>query len=233
MIIKAIASGSKGNAYYITDGKTPLLLECGIPIKELQIGTGFKLSQVGGVLISHQHNDHCKSISDCIRAGLDVYAPSEVYKVKKVKGRRCKEIHPLKGFTVGTFYILPFECDHDCVNYGFLLHSNHSGERLLYFTDTYMVKYKFDGVTHIMAECNYSVEAVDYSIAHGYIPASLKERLKMSHMSIDNLLEFLKANDLGKVQQIYLIHLSENNSQAEEFKAAVQKLTGKEVFVCG
>ena len=34
--IKSIASSSKGNLYYITDGETPLLLEAGIPIKKIK-----------------------------------------------------------------------------------------------------------------------------------------------------------------------------------------------------
>ena len=192
MMIKTLASGSRGNAYYISDGQTSLLLECGISLNDLLVGTDFNLSQVKGVLVSHQHNDHCKSVNDCIRLGLDVYAPNAVFETKKASGHRCKPVTPFKGFTVGSFFILPFDCNHDCVNYGYLIHSNYSEERLLFFTDTYMVKYKFPGVTHIMAECNYSLEAVDYSVKQGYIPAEIKKRLIMSHMSIDNLLVFLR-----------------------------------------
>ena len=232
MNIKSLASGSKGNAYYISDGQTPLLIECGISIRELQKGTEFKLSRMQGILVSHGHNDHCKAVHDCIRAGLDIYAPPEVFRSKKIHGHRCKPVTPFKGFNIGSLFVLPFDCVHDCVNFGYLLHSNHSGERLLYFTDTCMVRYRFGGITHIMAECNYSLEAVDRNVALGYIPESLKERLITSHMSIDNLLEFFKANDMSQVKEIYLIHLSENNSHAESFKNAVAELTGKNVFVC-
>ena len=53
--IKSIASSSKGNLYYITDGETPLLLEAGIPIKKIKEGINFRLSGVRGCLISHAH----------------------------------------------------------------------------------------------------------------------------------------------------------------------------------
>jgi len=232
MIIKPLASGSRGNAYCVSDGQTTVLIECGIPAAELQKGTGFNLSRLQGILISHGHNDHCRAIHDCIRVGPDIYAPAEVFAAKGVHGNHCNAVQPFKGFHIGTFFVLPFDCVHDCVNYGYLLHSNHSGGRLIYFTDTCMVKYRFDGLTHIMGECNYSLEAVIRSIELGYIPASMKERLKTCHMSIDSLLEYLRVNDIRRVREIYLLHLSENNSHAENFKTAVTELTGKNVFVC-
>lgn len=36
MEIKPIASSSKGNAYLISDFQTTVLIECGIPLKELK-----------------------------------------------------------------------------------------------------------------------------------------------------------------------------------------------------
>ena len=83
-----------------------------------------------------------------------------------------------------------------------------------------------------MGECNYSTEAVQYSVQNGYIPAALVPRLIKSHMSLEHFIDLLKANDLSNVKQIYLLHLSNNNSNAEQFKEEVQKLTGTEVYVC-
>jgi phosphoribosyl 1,2-cyclic phosphodiesterase len=52
-------------------------------------------------------------------------------------------------------------------------------------------------------------------------------------MSLANAKQLLKANDLSLVRQIYLLHLSDDSSSASQFKREVQKLTGKEVIVCG
>jgi len=232
MDIKILASGSSGNAYHISDGKTSLLLDAGISIKRIQIGIGFRLSQVSAALISHEHNDHCKAVPDLIRAGVDIYAPDEVYAAKQVTGPRCRSAEPMRKIQIGSFTVMPFDCQHDVTNYGYLIKSHVTGEQLLYFTDTYYVKYTFPGCDYIMAECNYSIEAINGSIAAGYLPVELKKRLVQSHMSIDNLLDMLKANDLSKIKQIYLLHLSDNNSREEEFKESVQRLVGCEVYVC-
>lgn len=41
----------------------------------------------------------------------------------------------------------------------------------------------------------------------------------------------LKANDLSKVREIWLLHLSDGNSDAERFKREVMELTGKPVYI--
>lgn len=55
MDIRGLASGSKGNCYFVSDGKTPLLLEAGIPIAKIRQGTNFKIGELVGCLISHEH----------------------------------------------------------------------------------------------------------------------------------------------------------------------------------
>lgn len=231
MNIKVIASGSKGNCYLIDDGETKILIECGIPFKQIQIGCDFKLSSVSACLVSHEHLDHCKAVPELIKAGIDVYAPREVFGARNLTGHRCIDVRPLTPVNIGTFEVIPFDCQHDVTNFGYLIHSRKTNERLLFFTDTFYVKYRFKGLNYIMAECNYSLDAVNESIDRGYIPSALKKRLLTSHMSLEHFIQMLQANDLGKVKQIYLLHLSDNNSNAELFKAAVQKVSGAEVYI--
>ncbi len=239
MQIKVLASGSKGNAYHISDGVSSILLDAGIPLKQIRVGIGFKLSAVCGAFITHRHNDHAKAVCDLLAAGVDVYAPSDVFAAKKAAGRHCKPIEDgivdgkAQGWiAVGTFRVLPFACHHDVPNLGFYVHSDATGENLLYFTDTYYIEPVFPDLHYIMAECNYDTDAIDESVRDGRIPMQLKARLVKSHMGIDTLLAMLKANDLSKVRRIYLLHLSDNNSRADEFKARVQAVAGCEVYVC-
>ncbi|MEH7236781.1 MBL fold metallo-hydrolase [Bacillus sp. JJ1562] len=231
--ITALASSSKGNCYKVTDGITPLLLECGINYREIQKALNFRMSEVAGCLITHEHGDHCKSIKDVLKAGINVYASKGTIEAIGIHHHRINLADAKKQFQVGTWTILPFDVQHDVSEpYGFLL-ANQNGEKLLFATDTYYIRYKFPGLTHIMVECNYSMEILKENIIAGRVPKVMKNRLMQSHFSLENVKDFLKANDLSQVQEIWLLHLSDNNSDEAGFKREIMELTGKVVYVPG
>lgn len=229
--ITALASSSKGNCYRVTDGTTPLLLECGINYREIQKGFGFRMSEVAACLVTHEHGDHCKSIKDIMKAGIDCYMSAGTSGAIGVKHHRIKTVTAKQQFQIGTWTIMPFDVQHDVSEpLGFLL-INQQGEKLLFATDTYYIKYRFKDLTHIMVECNYSQVILNENIARGSVPKVMKRRLMKSHFSLENVKDFLRANDLKKVQEIWLLHLSDSNSDAERFKTEVMELTGKMVYI--
>jgi phosphoribosyl 1,2-cyclic phosphodiesterase len=229
--ISVLASSSRGNCYRVTDGSTPLLLECGIPFKEIQRGLDFRSLEIAGCLISHEHKDHSKAVKDVIKSGIDCYMSQGTANAIGVVGHRVRIIKARKQFKLGSWTILPFETQHDAAEpLGFLL-ANHEGDKLLFATDTYYVKYRFQGLSHIMIECNYSLEILRENVSNGLVPSKLKNRLLQSHFSLENVKGFLNANDLSRVQEIWLLHMSDGNSDAERFKREIQGLTGKMVFV--
>lgn len=229
--IQTIATGSKGNAYVITDGVTKLLIECGISFKAIQKALNYQTDDIQGCLISHEHLDHCKGLPSVLKAGITVYASQGTKDGMDIDHHRIKVIQNKQPFQIGTWTILPFDVQHD-VNepFGFLL-QNQEGEKLLFATDTYYIKYKFNGLTHLMIECNYCQSVLDENVENGRIPVFLKRRVMKSHFSLENLLEFLKANDLSKVQEIWLLHLSDNNSDEQLIRNEVAKLTGKMIYI--
>ena len=230
MQIKSIASSSKGNCYIVDDGRTKILIECGIAYKEIQKALNFGISSIEGVLVSHPHKDHCRSVKDLIKAGVDVYLSEAAITELGASGHRVNEISPKKQFQLGTFTVLPFELNHDVFNLGFLL-ANQAGDKLLYATDTYFIRYRFQGLTHIMIETNYSMDILKRNVDAGTVPKELKSRILKSHFSLENVKRFLQANDLSKVQEIWLLHLSEQNSCEKRFKEEVQKITGKPTYI--
>lgn len=54
----------------------------------------------------------------------------------------------------------------------------------------------------------------------------MKPRLLQSHFSLENVKEFLKANDLSQCRNIVLLHLSERNSSAPRMIKEIEELTG-------
>ena len=227
MDIKIIASGSSGNAYLIGDGKTHLLLDAGIPFKRIQIGCGFRTSSIDGCLVTHRHGDHAMAIPKLLQRGIAVYSNEDVAGlypgVQQMEARR--------EFRIGTFRILPFEAEHDVPCYGYQVTSEETSEKLVYITDSAYVRYTVTGLTHIMIEANYAEDIMIGNVRDEKVPLSLAERVAGTHMSIDTLLSLLRANDMTKVRQIYLLHLSDNNSDAEVFKKMVQRETGAEVYI--
>ncbi|MBO1515689.1 MBL fold metallo-hydrolase [Metabacillus bambusae] len=231
--VTALASSSKGNCYRVTDGHTPLLLECGINYREIQKGLEFKMSEVAACLVTHEHGDHCKAIKDVMKAGIDCYMSEGTAGAINVQHHRIKKVKAKQQFQIGTWTILPFDVQHDVSEpLGFLL-ANQAGEKLLFATDTYYIRYKFKGITHLLVECNYSLEILNENIMNGKVPPVMKKRLIRSHFSLENVKDFLKENDLSKVQEIWLLHLSDSNSNADQFKKEIMSLTGNVVYVPG
>ena len=232
MKIDIISTGSqRGNCYLINDGKTTLLLDAGTTVSKIQIGCNFRLHDVAACLISHQHGDHVKGVRGLAQLGVDIYASPDTLAACSFYGHRYHAVDAPNSFVIGTFKAKPFDVHHDVRNYGYQIDSSVTGERLVYMTDTYYTDYTFGQPNYLMIECNYSAETVNESIAKGYIPESLKKRLLRSHMELDTFLDLLNDNDLSRCKQIYLLHLSDNNSNEDEFKTAVQRAVGCEVYV--
>lgn len=232
MNIKILASGSSGNCYSVSDGETTILLECGISIKEIKKGLGFRLSSVAACLITHEHKDHCKSVEDIIKAGIDVYMSGGTQEALNITGHRANVIKNKETIKIGTFAVMAFDTEHDATEpIGYLLYSMATKEKLLFATDTYYIRYRFPGLTHIMVECNYAADILYNNIDEGLVTSSMKNRLLQSHFSLENVKEFLKVNNLSNVKEIYLMHLSARNSDEERFKREIQELTGKMVFI--
>lgn len=232
--IKPLASSSAGNAYLIDDGHTRLLLEAGIRYKDIQRGVGFQMSQIAGCLLTHEHGDHSKAIRHVLKAGIDCYASYGTWESLLLDGHhRAHPVQSQKPFGLGTWTILPFDVQHDVSEpVGYLL-ANKSGEKLVFLTDTYYCKYTFEGVTHFMVECNFSQKLLDENIAAGRVPHVMRRRLMKSHFSLEHVKDFLRANDLHSVREIWLLHLSDNNSDEAMFKREIQALSGKVVYVAG
>lgn len=232
MLIKSIASSSKGNCYLIFDGSSSLLLEAGVSLEKIR-EHNINLVLLSGCLLTHEHQDHAKYASDVARY-TKVYSTKETLDTIDF-GRltyQKKEIEKNKPFKVGTFTVIAFETQHDAVDpIGFLIYSHRTKERLLFATDTYYIKNKFPACEYYMIECNYSNEIVKRNLENG-MPKSRVKRLYTSHMSLDNCIKFLKAQDLSKCKEIYLTHLSDANSDEELFKREIMKATGKVVYVC-
>lgn len=230
-----LASSSLGCCYHLKCGSSSLLLDCGLSFKQIQVGTGFTISKLDGCLITHCHGDHVKAAKDLLRNAVDCYASKETWTAVGLpycNDPRAYRVEDGKTLKIGGWTVLPFDAVHDVDGtLGFLIGSPE-GHRAVYLTDSAYSKYKFGpGLTHLFVECNFSKEILATNAKSGAVDRQRASRTTMTHMSIERLLDLLAANDLTQVREIWLLHLSAQNSDAEDFRYKVQAATGIPTYV--
>lgn len=233
----ALASSSNGCCYRLSGGgaDSAILIDAGIRFELIQQGIDFQISSLGGCLVSHAHGDHVKAVKKLMDASLDCYASSETWEqMEKTIGRhhRSRTVTELKEFDVrGGWRVLPFDAVHDMPGtLGFVIGSP-DGFKALYLTDSAYSRYTFQGLTHIYIECNFSQELLRENVENGKVHAERFARTQRTHMSLERLIQMLKSNDLSKVEEIHLLHLSSANSDELGFKKAIERATGCPVYV--
>jgi len=214
MKLHVLGSSSTGNGYILEGETSALIIEAGVPFMEVKKALNFNLSKIAGCIVSHRHGDHSKYIKEYSFAVFHITAYFE----------------GVESIKAGDFFIKPFPVVHDVPCYGFLIGHREMGTTV-FLTDTQYSPFKFQGVMHWLIECNFDQEILDDNIINGRIPALVRNRVMASHMSLQTLKELLKANDLTSTKNIVLLHLSNGNSNAVQFKKDIEGLTGKPVSI--
>lgn len=228
MKLIVLGSSSKGNGYILTNGKETLLLETGVALSEVKKALNFDISSIVGALVTHEHKDHAGRVDEYMKAGIDIYCSMGTFSTAH---HRIKCVNNLHSFFVGNFTIVPFDVKHDAREpFGYVISHPETGD-ILFITDSYYTEYTFKNLSQIIIEVNFDNEILDANISKGKIPVAVRNRILSSHMSLNTALDLLDANDLSKVNNIVLIHLSDGNSHAENFKQTIEKATGKTVTI--
>lgn len=231
MKIKIIASGSIGNCYLIQSEKANVLIEAGVNPKLIKKKTGLNFSDITGILISHKHKDHSeyagKIASDY---GVKLYANADTLASIKERCIKKEEIKHMKSLYLKDLYFTPLELKHDVDCLGFTIVDTNTNEKLLFFTDTNSLNYDLPQFDYIMAECNYDEKILMQNVVSGRIDRTYAERVRKTHFSIDKLEQVIK--EQKKLQRLYIMHLSNDNSNSAEFTSRLQSITGRPVEVC-
>ena len=232
MILKVLGSSSAGNCYLLDNGNEALVIECGMPFLEVQKSVGFDIKRIVGAIITHEHGDHARHIGKLHKYCIPTYLSRGTAEALGVQNHSfCRIVAPMERFNIGSFTIMPFLTQHDAAEpFGFLIHHKETGT-ILFATDTYYLKYKFKGLNNILIECNYRKDILDENVANGRVSMAQRNRVLQSHLSYKNCLETLLANDLSKVNNIVLIHLSDGNSNADEFQQGIKDATCSNVHI--
>lgn len=217
MKLKCIATGSTGNCYALTsNGGETLILDCGIPIKEIKKGLDWNIKDVVGALCTHKHLDHSKSVADIRNMGIRVFNPAlDIF---------------LDVVHFGDFTIRPFDLTTvdgrwthtnadgtECPCYGFLITHKEMG-KLLYVTDTELIKWRFKDINHVLLGVNYDKDLVDKD------NDPKARHVFRGHLSIDTACDFVKANYSDSLQNVIMCHLSAENADRDSFIEKMKKV---------
>jgi len=219
-----LASGSKGNAVFISDGATSILLDAGlsgIEIERRLRSKGLRPENLDAILVSHEHADHIQGVGVLSRRfNLPVYISS---KTREVASSQLGSVYRFNSFECGTTFniknlvIHPFSVPHDAQDpAGFTI--CHNGSKVGIATDlgiaTPVVKEHLKGCALLILESNHDPAM----LTNGPYPWSLKQRIKSrtGHLSNEASKNLLKEVQHERLQHVVLAHLSETNNTPQK-----------------
>lgn len=216
MKLKCIATGSTGNCYTLTpgDGET-LILDCGIPIKEIKNGLNWNIKDVVGVLCTHGHLDHSRSVKDFNDIGIPVCTPYVALLMNQFLQSSYFSVRTFDLTTTDGKWTHTNGDGSECPCYGFWIQHPEMGI-MIYATDTELIKWRFKNVNHILLGVNYDPELLSGD------DAKLNHVIR-GHMSIDTACEFVKANASDHLQNVIMCHLSKESADAGKFIEKMKK----------
>lgn len=217
MLLKTIATGSSGNCHaLIADTGEILLLDLGENEKKIKKGIGWKISDVVGAIVTHKHADHSKSVNEFERMGVPVLKPYENESdigLKNISGFR---VQAFDLTTIGGRWTHTDADGTDCPIFGFLIMHKEMG-RMLYITDTAIVKWRFKNINHILLGVNYDRNMI-YPDNEGK-----KNHIFGGHLEIGTACEFVKANNSDSLHNVIMCHLSADNADSDKFIERMKK----------
>ncbi|MCH3954149.1 MAG: MBL fold metallo-hydrolase [Eubacterium sp.] len=241
----SFASGSSGNCYLVRSDSTSLLVDVGIAGKHILSGLkkcGMEAPDVDGILLTHEHTDHVKSIRMMGRkaSNAEIYSTAGTLDCvrDKLPEDRATAIDRNQHFTVGNIEIQAFPISHDAadpVAYTFRC----DGRMLSIMTDTGIVTDEM--FQHIqpsdtaVLEANHEVNILRV----GPYPYPLKQRILGDHGHLSNetagntVCRLLEEHKSDHMPRIVLAHLSHQNNTPEQAFLTVRNILFEDDYYVG
>lgn len=221
----SLYSGSSGNAMFLSDGSTKILIDTGLSGKrifEALVSIGEKPSELSAILVSHEHSDHIRGAGVISRkVDIPIYANQNTWEAMEhcigpVSLKNKMYFDTGKEFEVGNIVIKAFPIPHDAaepVGFNFFIENRkittatdigHMNKELLSH---------IEGSDLLLIESNHDVEMLKV----GPYPWPLKKRIlgELGHLSNEmagKVVAYLA--DKG-TRNFFLGHLSKENNFPE------------------
>ena len=225
-------SGSSGNCSFIESDNCKLLVDCGVSCKKVEEGLssiGTSVSNLDGILITHEHLDHVKALQVlCKKYDVPIYANEKTFNnIKQVIPEGSKRFFRTnESFDLKDLKVFHFDIPHDAADpCGFSIF--HDDKKISVATDVGHIENNLFnnlvGSNFILLESNYEPEMLKCSM----YPYNLKRRIlgPNGHLSNEDAANAISTLIKNGSSNISLGHLSQHNNFPElAYKTVVESL---------
>lgn len=233
---QSLLSSSSGNATFLTDDTTHILIDCGAPIRYIEkclYRLNVSADELSGVFITHAHSDHVSAAGSLAKKyNLPIFATEETFTLSgrylsNINRKSAKIISSGDDIIIGDMVVHVFSIPHDvsgAVSYtvrdreskfGIATDSGHISDEILE---------NLAGCESVIVEANHDVDM----LMSGPYPYPLKKRILSDNGHLSNALcgELCVALAKQGTKSFWLGHLSEkNNVPAIAYKEVHKTLT--------
>lgn len=224
MRMMSIASGSNGNCVYVGSDNTHILIDAGISRKKIEQGLnriGLTMSDISGILVTHEHSDHIKGLGVISRKDqIPMYASvgtaagiMAADSLGKVDESLIIAFNGVEDFKINDLHIHPVRISHDA-NEPTAFRVNCDDKSAAVITDLGVYDdYIIDNMKNLDAmliESNHDIRMLQTGSYTYY----LKQRILSArgHLSNEACGQMLSKLLNDKVKHIFLGHLSHENN---------------------
>ena len=240
--VSILASGSSGNCTLLEAEHTRLLVDAGLGKRETLArlaASENKLNRLDGILISHEHADHCNGLPQVLgmwRAPVYLTEPTHC-EVRRLLpgtlGKRMDRVEMISAgqrFLVGDIEVSAFAIPHDAADpVAFTFRAG--GFKVAIVTDLgylpALVKHHLRDSDCLILESNHDLEMLKV----GPYPWHVKQRVlsRTGHLSNHTVSEFLADSEGfdGRARYLVLAHLSEQNNNPHLARISAEEALGR------
>lgn len=242
----SFGSGSSGNSCYIGSEEGGIIIDAGVRadyVAEKLKASGIPMSNVKGVLLTHDHSDHVRFVYTLLRENkhLKLFCTNRVingiFKRHSIS-KRLKDYHvPIFKeipFKLAGFEVTAFEVHHDgSDNMGFSLTADNF--TFVLATDLGEISdrahFYMKSANYLMIESNYDEDMLRL----GRYPEYLKARIRdvNGHLSNVTTAAYLKSIINPELRHIFLCHLSKDNNTPDRAFVAVRRALQEAGYTVG
>jgi phosphoribosyl 1,2-cyclic phosphodiesterase len=219
--IAFLGSGSSGNCAVVRCGKTAVLVDAGLSLRETKkrlAARGVAIGDLTAVLLTHEHSDHVHgALALARKAGLPVYATEGTAAAAGLPGPLFADVRTVRGgrdLVLGDLEVRVTSTPHDGVESVCYAFKDAGGRRIGMVTDLgHLSRPVLDALQDceiLGLEANHDEDL----LREGPYPAVLKRRIlsDVGHLSNEAAAEGLRALVGPRTRFVTALHVSRHNN---------------------